>query len=113
MRKMPKKKSAQKAVRGTWKSVESRIAKDFGTTRTPLSGSNSKHTASDTLHPELFIEVKHRKGGFGLCHLFQKTEELAKKEGKIPMVAAHEKGKHVVYYIVRDKDLKFIAERQV
>lgn len=43
----------------TWKAVEGRIAKIFHSTRTPLSGSNSKHTMSDTLHKELYIEIKH------------------------------------------------------
>jgi len=43
----------------TWKSVELRLARMFGTERTPLSGGNSKHTRSDTLHPRLFIELKH------------------------------------------------------
>jgi len=43
----------------TWKSVELRIAKAFGTARTPLSGSNSRHTSSDTLHSKLYIEIKH------------------------------------------------------
>ncbi|MBU2685667.1 MAG: hypothetical protein KKF27_20690 [Gammaproteobacteria bacterium] len=43
----------------TWKTVENRIAKRFGSTRTPLSGSNSKHTQSDTLHSKLYIEIKH------------------------------------------------------
>lgn len=43
----------------TWKSVELRLARMFGTNRTPLSGGNSRHTRSDTLHPRLFIELKH------------------------------------------------------
>ena len=43
----------------TWKSVELRLAKMFGVRRTPLSGGNSAHTRSDTLHPTLFIELKH------------------------------------------------------
>jgi len=43
----------------TWKSVELRLAKMFGTKRTPLSGGNSGHTRSDTLHKRLFIELKH------------------------------------------------------
>lgn len=35
-----------------------RVAKFFGTHRTPLSGGASRHTRSDTLHDRLFIEVK-------------------------------------------------------
>lgn len=45
----------------TWKKVELRIARAFGTTRTPLSGGASKHTRSDTLHPFIYCEIKHGK----------------------------------------------------
>jgi hypothetical protein len=42
-----------------WKGYERKVAKYFGTNRTPLSGINSRHdTHSDTLHPSLYIEVK-------------------------------------------------------
>lgn len=41
-----------------WKNFERKIAKIFNTQRTALSGSNSKITSSDTLHPELYIEIK-------------------------------------------------------
>jgi len=42
-----------------WKSVEGEIARWFGSTRTPLSGGNSKHTRSDTLDKRFFVECKH------------------------------------------------------
>lgn len=58
----------------TWKTVELRIAKDFGTDRTPLSGINSKHTGSDTLHDKLFIEVKHGKN-----HIIEMAYKLWRK----------------------------------
>ncbi len=45
--------------RNDGKIYERRVAKFFGTNRTPLSGINSRHdTHSDTLHPSLYIEVK-------------------------------------------------------
>ncbi len=45
--------------RNDGKIYERRVAKYFGTNRTPLSGINSRHdTYSDTLHPDLYIEVK-------------------------------------------------------
>jgi hypothetical protein len=50
----------------TWKAVERRVARFFGSERTPMSGGNSKHTRSDSLHPRLYIEVKSRKKGFAL-----------------------------------------------
>jgi len=42
-----------------WKAVEGSLAKLFGSTRTPLSGINSGHTHSDTLHKRYFVEIKH------------------------------------------------------
>lgn len=44
-----------------WKAAERSVARKLGTRRTPLTGGNSAHTRSDTLHHELFVEVKLRK----------------------------------------------------
>ncbi|MDG6927744.1 MAG: hypothetical protein JRN10_00850 [Nitrososphaerota archaeon] len=72
-----------------WKQEERRIARAFGTERTPLSGSNSKMTQSDTLHPKFYIEIKHRKQ-VPFYKVFLETDKKAKDEGKIPMVVLHE-----------------------
>ena len=49
-----------------WKAYERRVAKFFGTKRTPLSGINSGHsTHSDTLHPRLYLEVKSAAANAG------------------------------------------------
>jgi len=69
-----------------WKAVERRVAKMFGSERTPLSGGNSKQTRSDTLHPELFIEIKTSMHGFMATRLYRETAELAKLEDKTPLV---------------------------
>lgn len=49
----------------TWKRAERVVARMFGTTRQPGSGSyrtrENKETGSDTKHPTLYIEVKYRK----------------------------------------------------
>jgi len=76
-----------------WKAFERGIAKSVGSERTPLSGGNSKQTLSDTLHQELFIECKHRKS-LSVVSLFRATRELAKKEGKEPILALKENGRH-------------------
>ena len=94
----------------TWKSIETKVAKMFGSERTPLSGGNSKHTRSDTLHSKLFIEVKHRKGGFYCTNLFDKCVPLAETENKIPVVALHPKGSREIYFVVRARDIKQVAE---
>ncbi|KKK89015.1 hypothetical protein LCGC14_2737340 [marine sediment metagenome] len=64
--------------RNTWKQGERRIAKLFGTTRTPHSGMSSRHTMSDTLHKEFFIEIKHNKKPPGeIFYLFAKRQGIA------------------------------------
>ncbi len=47
------------------KTYERKVAKFFGTHRTPLSGGASRHTRSDTLHAKLYIEAKSVKGPGG------------------------------------------------
>jgi hypothetical protein len=76
--------------RNTWKQLERRIAATFGTERTPLSGSNSKMTASDTLSDRYFIEVKLR-ADIPFYSTFLKAQQQAKREGKLPIVVFHKK----------------------
>lgn len=72
-----------------WKQQERRVAAFFNTSRTPLSGSHSKQTASDSLHPNLFVECKDRKR-HALLALFDKTKIKAKAEGKVPVLCLTE-----------------------
>jgi len=92
----------------TWKEGERRIARIFNTNRTPLSGGNSRHTRSDTLHKELFIEVKHRKvvPGEGTMKII---EQLAKEENKIPLCVFIKKGSSEPLLLCKLKDIKKIA----
>ena len=83
----------------SWKAVERKIAQKFGTTRTPLSGGNGKVTRSDTLHDSLFIEIKHSKRPPGVL-LFRKVKELARREGKIPILVYKHKGTPLEYVIL-------------
>ena len=78
--------------RSTWKKRERNIAKDLGTDRTPLSGSNSRHTSSDTLSDIFYVESKLRASPPGWA-LFEKTALMATKEGKIPLVVYSKKFK--------------------
>jgi len=83
--------------KSTWKRGEQTLAKFFGTTRTPLSGGNSKVTRSDSLHKRLYFEMK--KGKYvpktlaSILELYRKTEERALKEGKIPILVIRETGR--------------------
>jgi len=45
----------------TWKAVERRVAAFFGTLRNRCSGSSGRpaESASDSIHPALYIETKH------------------------------------------------------
>ena len=66
----------------TWKARERQVARYFNTNRTPLSGGASRHTRSDSLHDELFVECKLRKK-YSVISLWNETNEMAKKENKI------------------------------
>lgn len=88
-----------------WKAAERRSAAFFKTTRTPLSGSNSKHTGSDTLHDNLFVEAKQGKGWQRISRLFSETTNEAEKEGKMPVVCIHPKNMQELL-IFRRKDVK-------
>lgn len=93
-----------------WKSFERTVADFFGTRRVPLSGSNSGHgTNSDSLHPQFYIECKLRNK-IALWQLFSDTENKAKVEGKIPIVAIKQKGAKGYLLIIRPDDLKNISD---
>ncbi len=89
-----------------WKAFERRIAKSLGTDRTPLSGISSRHTSSDTLHPDLYVECKMRKRS--LVHtLFTLASKQAKVERKIPVMAMHVARAHTTIAII---DWKFFLK---
>lgn len=98
---MPQKRST--TSRKTWKGLEWRVAKKFGTERTPLSGSLSKHTRSDTLHDKLFIEIKLRSK-IPFLKTFKETLKNAEREDKLPLVVMHEKGKHLDIVMIKLED---------
>lgn len=98
--------------RESWKEGERRIAKRFGTTRTPLSGINSRHTGSDTLSEFLFIEVKHRKR-IPADKLWGETVEKAKKENKIPLLVFIKKNFPYPFILCRLDDIPKINKHIV
>lgn len=98
--------------KNTWKLFERTVAAFFGTKRVPLSGSNSGHnTNSDSLHPTLYIECKVRNK-ISIWQLFIDTENKAKVEGKLPIVALKQKGEKGYLLVIRPEDLQKIAEIQ-
>ncbi|MDG7047719.1 MAG: hypothetical protein JRN61_01930 [Nitrososphaerota archaeon] len=90
----------------TWKAVERRVARMFGSERNPLSGSSSRHTQADVIHDHLYIEVKHR-AKIPFYTVWQDTMTKAAQEGKVPIVIFHEKGSDQYIAMV---DAKFLAE---
>lgn len=97
----------------SWKRMERDVADFFGSTRTPLSGSNSKHdTESDTLHKRLYVEAKRDKKFFGktFSSLLHSVEKKAKKEKKVPVICLKEHGRQGFYLIVHSKYLIRVAK---
>lgn len=91
-----------------WKRFERRVGSFFGTSRNALSGMNSKLTASDTLHPSLFIECKQRQS-FAHHTTYLDAKGKAKQEGKIPILVTHEKGAKDFLITCSSKDLLAVA----
>ena len=75
------------------KADERWYAARLGTVRTPLSGGNSRHTRSDTLDPDIYLEVKTGRSfptsWDGWTRLFCAVEENAMDEGRIPVLVLH------------------------
>jgi len=94
----------------TWKNIESKVAKMFEATRTPLSGGSSKHTRADVIHEVLFIEVKHGVAYEWILGTFLEVEELAKREGKKPLLVLHPKGTSKYLGLAELKDFGIIGK---
>jgi len=93
--------------RSTWKKFERKVAKALGGQRTPLSGSLSRHTSGDVIHPIFYIECKYRADirGFNALRVFkEEVEPKAKAEGKIPLLVVKEKGKKGELVVLRFED---------
>lgn len=95
--------------KNTWKAFERVVAKFFGSTRTALSGGNSKITRSDSLHPDLFIECKYRATN-ALHTLFKDTEKKARIERKLPVVCTKAKGEQGFLITIHSDDFKEFTE---
>ena len=92
--------------RRTWQRFEERVAALFGCRRQVLSGSSGRDdaTASDSTHPVLFIEAKFRDKHAART-LHDATRELARKEGKVPVVALCDKGRPGFLLCIHSDDL--------
>lgn len=93
-----------------WKARERQVAEFLKSERTPLSGGNSKQTRADTLSEWLFDEHKHRKR-HAVYELWKETKELAKREGKLPMVTLSQHGERGFLCVIHADDFLEIARK--
>ena len=91
----------------SWKAFERRVASDFKTTRTPLSGMVKTITNSDTLHPDLYIECKYRGKEFTF---FEEFMQIRDRMGIPPIFHIHPKGRHLLYLMYVEDFFRFINE---
>jgi hypothetical protein len=96
--------------RSSWKRRERNAAALFGSRRKVLSGSSGRddQTCSDSDHPRLFIEGKLRAAS-SVRSLWEKTRELAKREGKVPVLTLYTKHKPGALVVVHENDLVIVA----
>lgn len=92
-----------------WKRRERVIAKDFGCERNALSGGNSKLSRSDSTSKHIFIEAKGRQNHAAI-KLYDDTKVLAKKEGKIPVLALWQPNRHGYLVVLDPRHLKEVTD---
>jgi hypothetical protein len=96
--------------RRTWQRKEQQAANLFGSRRKVLSGSSGRddETRSDSVHPRLFVETKLRASS-ATRSLWEQTKALARREGKVPVLALYAKGKPGALLVVHEDDLAAVA----
>ena len=94
-----------------WKQAERRAAAIFDTKRQRCSGSGGREdeTRSDSKHPKLFLETKLH-AYHAARTLFDATKELAKKEGKLPVLMLATKNRPGFLVCVHSDDLVEFAD---
>lgn len=96
--------------RSTWKAAERRAARSLGAERQVGSGSGGRadQTRSDSTSKRLFLETKLRQKT-AVRKLFDQTAELARREGKTPLLAIFDKGRQGFLLVLRPEDLEVVA----
>ena len=74
-----------------------------------MSGGNSKHTRSDTLHPKLYVETKSKQK-HTVVTLWDDTATKAKKEKKLPVLMLAENGRPGFWIVVQSTDFPKLVE---
>ena len=90
--------------RRSWKRVESKVARELGGQRTPLSGSHSKYTSGDVIFPEgdnRYVEVKSRKAMVVFSWWEEVVEKAKKEKKKQPILILHKTGSRLYLKVDR------------
>jgi hypothetical protein len=91
----------------SWKRLERKAASLLHGKRIPGSGSGA--IKGDVLHPSFQIECKYRKQ-FAIASWFEKLEQEAIKEEKIPLLILKQKGKHGELAVLELRDFSKILK---
>ena len=96
--------------KSTWKRREGQVAGLFGAKRQRCSGSSGRPdcSRSDSTHPTLFVETKLRANHAAVA-LLDQVKALARREGRVPVVAMAVKGRRGVVLVMDAEDLPTIA----
>ena len=96
--------------RTTWKRAEAQHRRaDWGAAAGAVgSAGRGDATRSDTTHARLFVEVKRRDRQTART-LFDATKALARKEGKVPILALVDKGRPGFLVVIHADDLAEVA----
>lgn len=97
--------------KSTWKRRERQAALCFGSKRQRCSGSSGRDdcSKSDSTHERIFLETKLRASHAAVA-LFDETRVLAKREGKVPVVALAQKGRRGILLVIDPNDLMTVAQ---
>ena len=107
--KKEKSKTKKTTHKETWKLFERNVAKDFHTTRTPLSGMVKTITNSDTLHKKIYVECKLR-GGENNFKFWELFESLREKTGIEAMVIENKITGEMLYLMTRNDFFRFMEK---
>jgi hypothetical protein len=95
----------------TWKRRERDAAALFGARRRPLSGSSGRPdlSRSDSTHEAIYLETKLRRRHAAVA-LLDAVRKLARKEGRVPVVALASKGRSGIVLVMDADDLPAVAK---
>jgi hypothetical protein len=93
----------------TWKSIEARVAKIFGTRRRRASGADPFTGADDLILPGVFVEVRYRTKFGVLTWWDQDVIEPSTKEKKFPVLVIVEK-RRLAPFIVAPLDAEYLIK---